>query len=85
MLLSITMKPLKRAIADFEKAQKALDAMEKSLNKSVGIELKKIGVDFEDMVEDHIHEIQGLIEKLPIKYGGTRRLYELIYRIQDKN
>ena len=71
------MKPLKRAIADFEKAQKHLDKCEKELNKSVGPLLKECGED--------LYAIQGLIEQLPKGYNGTRKLYELIYRIQKSS
>lgn len=77
----MVVKPFKRAVADFNRAKKRLDKMESDLGKSVGKELEKIGIDFDNLNTNHVNDIQGIIEQLPKSCEASRRLYELIHHI----
>lgn len=65
---------LKDAIKEFQKAQQKLDEAEKLLNLSVSRSVRQ---------RNTVGAIMELIEILPKKYAGTRRIYEKALRIEN--
>jgi hypothetical protein len=69
------MEELDKAIKTFNLSQELVDAWEKELNTLVEKEMKN---------RKTVDELQELADMLPKKYRGTRRIYEMITRIEGK-
>lgn len=68
------MKELEQAIKLFREAQSRFKAAEDSLNEALNPHLQKCS---------SISDYQKLLDILPARYHGTRRIYEAIIRIED--
>jgi len=65
---------IENAIENFKQAQQNLSRKEDNLNQYVQKAMKKANT---------IAELQDLVERLPIGYKNSRRIYEQIIRMQD--